>query len=82
MQTMVVAVPQLRCVLKYYSELEHEGILSPHYGHELAGALLSSSKAFLPSNDNWKYHAIPTAKELLKQQLCEGQFAVEDQYLG
>jgi hypothetical protein len=51
MQTMVVAVPQLRCVLKYYSELEHEGILSPNYGHELAGALLSSSKAFLPSND-------------------------------
>ena len=73
--------PQLRYVLNDHSELKCEGILGPHDGHELAGALLSSSRVFLELDGDWKYSAIPAAKELLDQQPCEGPLAVEDQYL-
>jgi tetratricopeptide (TPR) repeat protein len=68
-------------VLSYYSELEREGVVEPHHGHELAGALLSSSRVFLESNDDWRYRAIVAAKALLEKQPCGGECAVEDQYL-
>ena len=73
-------MPQLRYILRYLSELKGTDLWCPHDGHELAGALVSSSR-IATRDRGWKHCAISTAKQLLRERPCEDQFADEDLHL-
>lgn len=64
-----VLLPQLQYILEYRSELMEMQLYHPHSGHQLAGALIASSKIYSDDKD-WKHHAIAAARELLEEQPC------------